>query len=110
MKLKTLMFWASIIITLAIVGGVHSVAHKLEESSNSARPQQTPAPSPSPPVDQQWKVEYGDISELEIKLRELNKLSRSVDMSEIHISSDGKRYVIVVANAYAGDDEDSEQK
>jgi hypothetical protein len=63
----------------------------------------TPEPSPTP-VDQKWQVFYGDIEQLEPKLHELNKQQIPVYESSIKVSSDGKRFVLMLSDDSAAAD------
>ena len=56
-----------------------------------------PAPSPTP-VNQNYRVFYGEIDTLEIKLRELNKENVEVPSGAITISEDGKRFVVILSD------------
>lgn len=66
-------------------------------------PQATASPTP---VDQKWKIEYGEIESLELKLREANKLNREIYIDNIKISADGKRFVFLWCES--GSDEEDE--
>lgn len=66
---------------------------------------QAPSPEPSPaPLNQNWRVEYGEIELLEEKLRTLNAAGRQVTTDEVHVSHDGKRFVILTSDF--GDEEE----
>jgi hypothetical protein len=56
---------------------------------------QQPVPSPTP-IDQHWRVFSGDIESLELQLHDLNRANVMVPESQITISHDGKRFVIVL--------------
>ena len=65
--------------------------------------------SPSPtPVDQKWRVEYGEIEMLEEKLKTLNAAGRWVGTEEITVSSDSKRFVIITTDE-PDEEEDHDQ-
>jgi invasion protein IalB len=65
----------------------------------------TPAPSPTP-VNQKWQVFHGGIEELEIRLHELNKQQVFVYENSIHISQDGKQFVLLVSDSSGEDCDD----
>jgi hypothetical protein len=69
------------------------------------RAQVNPSPSPTP-IDQQWKVEFGDIELLEERLKTLNAAGRLIHSEEISISMDGKRFVVI--SSVAVDDVEDE--
>ena len=71
----------------------------------NAQAQAKPSPEASP-IDQKWQVFYGDIEQLEPKLHELNKQQIPVAESSVKISSDGKRFVLLM---HEGDCDDCDE-
>ena|SRR6266403_827942 len=86
--------WLLIVVALS-VGGTIEIARSQNQTAKHS-----PSPVASPtPIDQHWKVEYGEIEMLEEKLHTLNAARQMVDGTEIHLSADGKRFVILVCDA-----------
>ena len=70
--------------------------------------QTLPTPKPRPtPVNQHWRVEYGEVEGLENRLHMLNARGETLALdTQIRLSNDCKRFVILISDADA--DEDAE--
>lgn len=91
-------------LTIAVFIFIFVATHFTSRESQIAAPlpRQTPEPTP---LNQHWKVEYGEIESLEERLHTLNAAGMAITDSEIRISMDGKRFVIATADAEESDED-----